>query len=126
MCDVAGDVTAAAITATALTGGAAAGATELEAGTLTTYANYINNPLEELYYTSKVVGQSGGSDMHGFPEAVEAFGNYADAYAITEGDGIERMMYKIGGWYLDHEGYFEFIIEPNGSCNHRFFRPCGF
>lgn len=42
---------------------------------------------------------------------------------ITGGDGIVRDMLKIPGEYRGKQDVFEFIKEPDGSINHRLFRP---
>lgn len=42
---------------------------------------------------------------------------------LTGRDGIVRDILKIPGDYQGKEGVFEFIKEPDGSINHRLFRP---
>ena len=101
--------------------GAAAGA-----GVISTAANYVNNPLEDIEYTSKVQQQMQLGDYHAFPEAVDAFGNIAKAEEIIGGDGVARMQYEIEGGYMGKEGVFQYIVELDNTCNHRDFIPCGY
>ena len=101
--------------------GAAAGA-----GVISTAANYVNNPLEDIEYTSKVQQQMQLGDYHAFPEAVDAFGNIAKAEEIIGGDLVARMQYEIEGGYMGKEGVFQYIVELDNTCNHRDFIPCGY
>ena len=82
------------------------------------------NPLENIQYTKKVQNQmvNGSDRFHNFPRSVEGFGADGRVTTITGGDGIKRTLVEIPGGLDRHLGVFEFIIEPNGSVNHRFFR----
>lgn len=40
---------------------------------------------------------------------------------IRRGDGVARTKLSIPGRYKGKDGVFEFIKEPNGDINHRFF-----
>lgn len=61
-------------------------------------------------------------DFHGFPESVKAFEKNGVILPLKGGDGIMRMKLKIPGTYKARNGFFEFIKEPNGEINHRFFK----
>ena len=74
-------------------------------------------------YTDKVVGQIKIGDLHAFPESVKAFQGSGQLTKITGGDGVVRDMLKIPGEYRGKQGVFEFIKEPDGSINHRLFKP---
>ncbi|WP_207388856.1 DUF6862 domain-containing protein [Stutzerimonas kirkiae] len=74
-------------------------------------------------YTDKVLGQIKTGDLHAFPESVKAFQEAGQITKITGGDGVVRDMLKIPGEYRGKQGVFEFIKEPDGSINHRLFKP---
>jgi hypothetical protein len=73
-------------------------------------------------YSSKVIHQMKQGDMHSFPESVKAFQHEGKVTKIIGNDGIVRKKLSIQGGYKGHDGNFEFIKEPNGKINHRFFR----
>ena len=81
------------------------------------------NPLEDITFTDKVKKQMKQGDLHSFPEAVESFGSEGKLSTITGGDGIVRKKLEIPGSYKGKDGVFEYIIEPDNTVNHRFFRP---
>ncbi|MDQ8767810.1 hypothetical protein RFG22_08935 [Streptococcus ruminantium] len=83
----------------------------------------VKNPLENVVYTDKVKRQMEQGDFHSFPEAVDSFGSDGKITKIIGGDGIERTKVEISGSYKGRYGIFEYIIEPNNTVNHRFFRP---
>ena len=85
--------------------------------------NNISNPLENIQYTDKVKKQMKQGDFHSFPEAVDSFGSDGIITQIIGGDGIPRTKVEIQGSYKGKEGVFEYIIEPDNTVNHRFFRP---
>ena len=85
--------------------------------------NNISNPLENIQYTDKVKKQMKQGDFHSFPEAVDSFGSDGKITQIIGGDGIPRTKVEIQGSYKGKEGVFEYIIEPDNTVNHRFFRP---
>jgi hypothetical protein len=62
-------------------------------------------------------------DFHGFPEEVTNHADRGTVKSITGGDGIQREMLEIPGEYKGRAGTFEFIKNPDGSINHRYFRP---
>ena len=79
-------------------------------------------------YTTKVKGQMKKGDFHAFPEEVTAFENDGTISKIVGKDGIERDMLEIPGSYRSkdgvfQDGVFQFIKEPDGTINHRFFVP---
>jgi hypothetical protein len=76
-------------------------------------------------YTEKVRNQMRQDDFHGFPESVKTFESDVQVTTITGGDGGVRQQLTIPGSYKGRDGNFEFIKEPNGNINHRYFRPIG-
>jgi uncharacterized membrane protein (Fun14 family) len=84
-------------------------------------------PAEEFFkdthYTDKVQQQMNGDDYHSFPEEVTNHADKGTVRTIKGGDGVEREMLEIPGEYKGKTGKFEFIKEPDGSINHRYFRP---
>lgn len=70
-----------------------------------------------------MLGQIKTGDLHAFPESVKAFQEAGQITKITGGDGVVRDMLKIPGEYRGKQGVFEFIKEPDGSINHRLFKP---
>lgn len=79
--------------------------------------------FEGTKYTDKVLGQIKTGDLHSFPESVKAFQDAGQITKITGGDGVVRDMLKIPGEYRGKQGVFEFIKEPDGTINHRLFKP---
>ena len=79
--------------------------------------------FEGTKYTDKVLGQIKTGDLHAFPESVKAFQEAGQITKITGGDGVVRDMLKIPGEYRGKQGVFEFIKEPDGTINHRLFKP---
>jgi RHS repeat-associated protein len=74
-------------------------------------------------YTPKVQDQMSAGDFHAFPQSVEAFEDAGRVQSITGGNGVVRQQLSIPGEYQGRTGNFEFIKEPDGTINHRFFRP---
>lgn len=81
------------------------------------------NLLENIRYTDKVKSQMTKGDYHSFPKSVDAFGGNENVTRITGGDGIVRTKVEVPGSYQGKDGVFEYIIEPDGTCNHRLFKP---
>lgn len=79
--------------------------------------------FSESSYTEKVKAQMSYNDYHGFPSSVEAFENNGVVKKIIGGDGKERLLLEIRGWYKGKDGGFQFIKEQNGEINHRLFVP---
>ncbi len=85
------------------------------------------NPLEGATYTGKVRQQirpnqrTGTTDNHGFPLVVDNFAGRGTTRQITGGDGVVRTRVELSGSYRGKEGTFEWIVEPDGTVNHRLF-----
>ena len=82
-----------------------------------------SNPLNGTQYTPKVLEQMRSGDYHSFPRLVDTFGQHGRTTQIIGGDGITRTKLEILGSINGRSGVFEYIVEPNGSVNHRLFRP---
>ncbi|HYW08312.1 MAG TPA: RHS repeat-associated core domain-containing protein, partial [Longimicrobium sp.] len=101
------------------------------------------NPLNGTRYTGKVRQQmrprsvarevelSGGRkqtvreykpDNHGFPLQVDNMARFGTTKAFKGGDGVERTLVEVRGHYQGKNGTFEWIIEPDRTVNHRYFR----
>ena len=48
--------------------------------------------------------------------------NMAKKTEIIGKDGIKRVKIEIQGSYKNHDGVFEYIIEPDNTVNHGFFK----
>ena len=83
----------------------------------------VRNPLEDVRFTDKVKEQMTHGDYHGFPESVDAFGSSGTISTRINGDKTTVTWIEIPGWYKGKEGVFQYIIGPDGTCNHRFFVP---
>ena len=87
------------------------------------------NPLDETRFTDKVREQmrpnlkTGKTDNHGFPLQVDNFASEGMVTKIKGGDGIVRTKVELPGSLQGRDGTFEWIIEPDGSVNHRLFVP---
>lgn len=86
--------------------------------------------FDGTHYTDKVLNQmSGGAgELHSFPEIVRNFEANGAVKNIVGGDGVAREMLEIPGSYTTAngrtlQGVFEFIKEPGGAINHRYFHP---
>ena len=77
-----------------------------------------------INYTQKVIDQMGNiNDLnHSFPILIDNSINFGISKPLVGGDKIIRNYIEIPGSINHKEGVFEYIIEPNGSCNHRYFR----
>jgi len=76
-------------------------------------------------FTDKVKRQMQQDDFHSFPRSVEGFQDAGKVTKFKGGDGVLRERLEIPGGFKGKEGKFEFIKEPDGTINHRFFRPDG-
>jgi hypothetical protein len=74
-------------------------------------------------YSDKVLIQMQEDNFHGFPESVKSFQQDGYLTTIKGGDGIIRTQLNIPGSYKGYNGEFQFMKEPNGLINHRFFQP---
>ena len=84
-----------------------------------------NNPLNSIKYTDKVKSQMELGDYHSFPGSVDGFGSMGKVSRKVGGDGVTRIWVEIDGGYFGKDGIFQYIIEPDGTCNHRLFIPGG-
>jgi hypothetical protein len=91
--------------------------------------NVLNkrNPLEGTFYKKKVFDQmrlhpnSAMPDYHCFPKIVDNYAKYGKIDKIIGKEGISRTRIRLKGSYKKKEGFFEWIIEPDNSINHRLF-----
>ena len=92
-------------------------------------SKFSENPLKNTRYTKKVLAQmerslkTGQTDFHGFPRIVDNYAGLGKKELIQGGDGLIRMRVAVEGAYKGQTGIFEWIIESNGSVNHRIFIP---
>lgn len=84
-----------------------------------------SNPIKETRYTDKVKAQMSKANdkFHGFPKEVDNFAGLGTSTQITGGDGVKRTKISLEGEYAGRKGNFEWIVEPDGSINHRKFEP---
>ena len=76
-------------------------------------------------YTTKVTGQmEKASDLfHAFPTVIDSIVDMTKTEPLLEqGDKIIRLVVKNDGYINDIWGYFEYIFETDGLCNHRLFK----
>jgi RHS repeat-associated protein len=76
-------------------------------------------------YSDKVLSQMGKGDLHSFSELVTNYAQEGKVETIIGKDGVKRVQLEIPGSYQGKEGVFQFIKEPDGMINHRFFKPNG-
>jgi RHS repeat-associated protein len=87
------------------------------------------NLLRGTRYSDKVRQQmrphprTGLPDNHGFPLEVDNFAGEGTVRQIIGGDGVARNKIELRGSYKGRDGTFEWIVEPDGSVNHRLFVP---
>jgi hypothetical protein len=62
------------------------------------------------------------TDNRCFPKIVDNYAKYGKIEKIIGRDGIERTKISLEGSYIKNDGYFEWIIEPNNSIKHIFFK----
>ncbi len=79
------------------------------------------NPLQGTRYTEKVQEQIKSGDNHGFPAQIDAMPTMRDTSMVRGGDGISRLHVKLPGSVNGSRGTFHWIVEADGSVNHRFF-----
>ena len=87
----------------------------------------IDTSVNCIRYTDKVLGQMDNAEdlYHAFPSVIDTFVDINSGYPLKGGDGITRTMIKIPGQVNKDAGFFEYLIEPDGTCNHRYFRKLG-
>ena len=59
---------------------------------------------------------------HSFPSVIDNFVDMDSSIPFKGNDGIIRRKIELFGSINDDDGVFEYIIEPDCTCNHRFFR----
>ena len=91
----------------------------------TTSSSYGTNPYSNITYTPKVMAQmSNTSDpYHAFPSIIDSYIPYGSSSTLIGGDGVMREYISFPGSINGTDGFFEYILEPDGTCNHRLFRP---
>ena len=77
-----------------------------------------------IKYTDKVVKQMENTrDLkHSFPIMIDDFVDLNNASILTGNDGVQRYLVQIPGNINNRSGVFEYIIDFDGWCNHRFFK----
>ena len=81
----------------------------------------LRNPLVGIKYTNKVVVDFGKGDFHSFPIMVDNYGALGIQSTVFSYKGIPNTKLQIPGYYHGYNGFFEYIYDSNGICNHRFF-----
>ena len=84
----------------------------------TTPSSFFNG----TQYTTKVTNQMQLDVYHGFPSLIEKNASAGAVRTITGRDGVTRDMLEVRGAINGKPGTYEFIREPDGMINHRFFR----
>ena len=86
--------------------------------------NVIDTSANGIRYTDKVLKQMNNTaDLnHAFPSVIDTFVDINSGRPLKGGDGIMRNLIELPGSINNTPGIFEYIIEPNGMCNHRYFR----
>ncbi len=79
--------------------------------------------FEGTTYSAKVEAQMASGDFHGFPSSIDNLSGSGTVTEIVGGDGITRFKLEFPGEINGRSGVFEYIREPNGTINHRLFRP---
>ena len=84
-------------------------------------AELVNDPLEDIKYSDKVMKQMYMGDNHSFPLEVDNFGALGKITKIIDADGQTYTKLTTDGAYKDSEGVLEYIYNAAKECNHRFF-----
>ena len=80
---------------------------------------------DAVSYTAKVTKQmEKASDLfHSFPTTIDSIVDMTKTEPLLEqGDKTIRLVVKNDGYINDVWGYFEYIFETDGLCNHRLFK----
>lgn len=79
---------------------------------------------KSIKYTDKVIKQMDNvKDLnHAFSPLVDTMVDMRKAKPLKGGDGIVRKVVELPGTINGKEGVFEYIFDPTGWCNHRFFK----
>ena len=77
-----------------------------------------------IKYTDKVLKQMDNTNdlRHAFPSIVDTMIDFSAGKPLKGGDGVIRNLIELPGTINEKDGVFEFIVDPDGLCNHRFFR----
>jgi len=59
---------------------------------------------------------------HAFSKEADLFAKYGKNEEKVGNDGIKRNWIELEDSYKGQKGIFEYIIEPDNTINHRFFR----
>ena len=75
-------------------------------------------------YTDKVLKQMDNANdlRHAFPSIIDTMIDFSAGKPLKGGDEVIRSLIELPGTINETDGIFEFIIDPDGLCNHRFFR----
>lgn len=78
-----------------------------------------------IQYTPKATAQmTNASDLyHSFPSIIDNYARCQSAQVLYGGDGYARSYIRLFGAINGVNGYYEYIFEADGSCNHRLFQP---
>ena len=79
---------------------------------------------EVVTYTEKVMRQMEKTSdfFHAFPSMIDSLVDMTKIEPLLEQrDNVIRLVVKNDGYIDDTFGYFEYIFETDGLCNHRFF-----
>ena len=79
------------------------------------------NPLQTITYTDKVKAQMQQGDYHAFPSIVDNYGSHGVQTTFQGGDGNMYNKLSISGSYDGKDGFFVYIWDEMGQCNHRLF-----
>ena len=86
--------------------------------------NIVDTSASGIRYTDKVIKQmNNAADLnHSFPSIIDTLVDIKSGRPLKGKDGIIRNLVELPGSINDTLGFFEYIFEPDGWCNHRFFR----
>ena len=86
--------------------------------------NTSENTFSSIKYTDKVLKQMQNTNdlNHAFPIMIDKFVDLNKASILTGNDNVQRYLVQIPGRINNRVGVFEYIIDFDGWCNHRFFR----
>ncbi|WP_242479946.1 hypothetical protein [Bacillus cereus group sp. N21] len=83
-----------------------------------------NSPIYTNDLKSRPYAEKGFPQIpkeHGFPDVIDNYSRFSQRFLFKGGDGIERDLFQVEGFYNGKNGVFEWIIEPNGAMSHRRF-----
>ena len=84
----------------------------------------VDMSTKGIRYTDKVIKQmENAADLHhSFPSVIDTLVDINSGRLIKGGDDVMRTIIELPGSINRTPGIFEYIIEPNGMCNHRYFK----